>query len=160
MAEYYLCPFHELFPEQAWKEYRVMDLFKHEVIPPDGYALIESYCIDPDCDCRRVMLNVLSRQGRQHVATISFGFDRDDEVAGPYLDSLNPQSEYAEALLELVEELILSDPDYVARLESHYQQVKRAVFFPAPDILRVMRRYALVDDDDWEDEEEEDDEER
>ena len=31
-------------------------------VPGDEYALVESYCTDPGCDCRRVMLNVLARQ--------------------------------------------------------------------------------------------------
>jgi hypothetical protein len=141
MPVYYICPFHELFPEQAWKEYRTMELQKHKVLPSDGYALIESYCIDPDCDCRRVMLNVISRDGRKHVATISFGFDRDDEAAGPYLDPLNPQSEHAQALLKLIEKVVLADPDYVARLESHYHQVKEAVSNPTPAVRHVMRRF-------------------
>jgi hypothetical protein len=33
------------------------------------------------------------------------------------LDVMNPQSEYAETLLQLVTDLVLSDPWYVERLE-------------------------------------------
>ncbi len=50
------------------------------------------------------MLNVVGQQQMQkgYLAAISFGFDRDDEMVGPFLDPLNPQSEYAETFLELV----------------------------------------------------------
>jgi len=145
--DYYLCPFVELFTEQAEKECRVITIFEHAVLPPDQYALSESYCLDPDCDCRRVMLNVLPRLGKRCLATISFGFDRDEEMAGPFLDPLNPQSEYAQTLLKLVEKLVLSDPAYVARLESHYRQVKEAVRNPSPAVQRVMRRHAMYGED-------------
>jgi len=144
---YYLCPFHELFPEQAMDECRVLHTSSHPGLPADSYALIESYCIDPDCDCRRVMLNVLSRSGSGFLAAISFGFDRDDEWAGPFLDPLNPRSEYADALLEVVTEVALSDPDYVTRLESHYRQVKEAVANPTSVVRRVMQRHAEKDGD-------------
>ncbi len=92
-------------------------------LPAGSYALTEFYCTDPTCDCRRVILNVLERD-RGHVATISFGFDRDEEMAGPFLDPLNPQSPYAEELLNLIEQTALADPAYVARLERHYQMMK------------------------------------
>ena len=122
-----LTPFVRLFPAQAMAETRVLTILSHDVLPGDEYALLESFCVDPDCDCRRVMLNVVGRrqQARGFLASISFGFDRDDDLAGPFLDPLNPQSEYAEALFELVA-AVLADPTYVARLETHYHQVKQA----------------------------------
>lgn len=51
-----MCPFHELFPDQAWKECRVMTILRGGNPPPDQYTWAESYCVDPDCDYRRVML--------------------------------------------------------------------------------------------------------
>jgi hypothetical protein len=124
-------PFVRLFPAQAMAETRVLTILRHDVLPGDEYALVESFCTDRDCDCRRVMLNVAGRrqQARGFLASISFGFDRDNEFAGPFLDPLNPQSEYAEALLELVT-AVLADSAYVARLEAHYHQVKQAVRRP------------------------------
>jgi len=99
-------------------------------LPADDYALLEAYCIDPECDCRRVILNVVSRRGERIEATIGFGFDRDVEDAGPYLDPLNPQREHADEILELTEEVLLADEEYVARLERHYHLVKAAVNDP------------------------------
>lgn len=137
----YLVPFVALFPEQAIAETRVITTRGHPMLPDDSYALGEAYCTDPTCNCRRVMLNVLpKRQIEQgYLAAISFGFDRDGEMAGPFLDPLNRQSRYANVLLGLVKQ-VLADPAYVARLESHYRQVKQAVADPMHPIHHKLRQ--------------------
>ena len=122
-------PFGRLFPDQATRETRVLTVRGFPTLPDDEYGILEAYCDDPPCYCRRVMLNVVSRWRQSCVATISYGFDRDDELAGPFLDPLNPQSEHAEAILELVCD-VLADPAYVARLQAHYFQVKGAAADP------------------------------
>ncbi len=116
-------PFYKVEPESAERETRTITVLKtHEGIPEGTYGLIESYCPDPACDCRRVMLNITYQEQleRGYLATIGYGFDRDEEMAGPFLDPLNPQSEHSEALLELVTTGALSDPRYVERLAEHY----------------------------------------
>jgi hypothetical protein len=75
------------------------------------------------------------------VATIAYGWEsaeyyvkwlgRDDPMViaslqGPELNLGSPQSELARALLAQMP-LILSDPQYVARLKRHYQMFKAAV---------------------------------
>lgn len=119
-------------PELAAQETRVMHtLVPQEELPVGNYGLLEFYCPDPACDCQRVMLNVVEEKQPTHfLASISYGFDRDEEMAGPFLDPMNPQSQYAEKLLQLVEEIVLSDPRYVARLERHYNLVKQAASDP------------------------------
>jgi hypothetical protein len=115
----------------AERETRTLTTFGQDGLPADTYGLVEFYCADPDCDCRRVMLGVVSRKHLEigHLASISYGFDPDGEMSGPFLDPLNPQSELAEELLERVR-FILSDADYVARLERHYAMVKEAAADP------------------------------
>jgi hypothetical protein len=73
------------------------------------------------------------------VATISYAFDRDDEMAGPFLDPLNPQSLFSTVLLRLVTQ-VLSDATYVARLEAHYYQVKGITAAPTPTVQRLLTR--------------------
>ena len=106
-----LIPFVALFPVQAIAETRSVTVRGHAQLPDDSYAMVESYCPDPKCDCRRVMIGVLPQSNPRcgFLASISFGFDRNAEMAGPFLDPLNPQSRYAEALLALFQELI-TDP--------------------------------------------------
>lgn len=101
-------------------------------LPADEYVLFELYCDEPGCDCRRVMLNVVSGRHRRREATINFGFDPDDDMRGPFLDPLNEQGEYAEQVLDMVESLVLRDAAYVARLERHYAIVKRIVGLTVP----------------------------
>jgi hypothetical protein len=137
-----------LFPEQGALETRTLTFFqKKNGIPAGEYALIESYCIDPECDCQRVMLNVLPRYGEKFVASISYGFDREDEFAGPLLDPLNRQSSYANALLALVRDVILLDKGYVARLKRHYRQVKATVAHPSPAVRAILEQYRDDADD-------------
>lgn len=142
LTKMYLIPFVELFPRQAMATTRTITIRGHPKLPDDEYALVKAYCPDPACDCRRVMLNVLGRWRRQqgYLASISFGFDRDPELAGPFLDPLNPQSQYAGVLFDLVAQILESDPGYVARLEAHYHQVKQAVADPMHPAHQVLAR--------------------
>jgi hypothetical protein len=138
----YLIPFYIVDPELAARETRVL----HLLVPQDGlpvgsYGLLEFYCPDPDCDCRRVMLNIAEEKDPDRfLASISYGFDQDDEMAGPFLDPMNPQSECAEELLQLVEGTVLSDSRYVARLERHYELVKRAASDPKHPAYRTLQK--------------------
>jgi hypothetical protein len=57
-----MVPFVRFFPQQGTAETRVLTTRGHPVLPDDEYALLESSCVDPGCDCRRVMLNVIGRR--------------------------------------------------------------------------------------------------
>jgi hypothetical protein len=146
----YLVPFIRVDPELAVKETRTVTLNRPRAgIPVGSYALIESYCPDPECDCRRVMINVVEeKQPTHYLASIGYGFDRDDEDAGPYLDPLSEQCAYAGALLMLVQEVGLSDPAYLARLQRHYDLVKRAAADPAHPAYERLRE-ATESEDGW-----------
>jgi hypothetical protein len=128
-----------MFPERGSSECRVIHVVNNPYLPDGAYALMESYCTDPDCDCRRVMLNVVNPEisKEDYLASISYGFDREEEFAGPFLDPLNPQSKYAGELFTLVK-MVLADPAYTARLEAHYKEVKRALKDPAHKIHRIL----------------------
>ena len=147
----YLIPFYVVEPELAEHETRTITLFKpQDNLPPDTYALIESYCPDPTCDCRRVMLNVVGKESPQrgYLASISYGFDRDEELAGPFLDALNPQSKYAESLLDMVSDWVLRDPRYLRRLERHYRLVKEAAADPSHPAYHEIQRVLADEDED------------
>jgi len=138
----YLIPFYVVDPELAARETRVINvLVEQDGLPVGSYGLLEFYCHDPACNCRRVMLSVAEeKRPNNFLASISYGFDRDGEMAGPFLDPLNPQSEHAEALLRLVKKTALSDPRYVARLERHYRLVKQAASDPQHPAYPKLRQ--------------------
>jgi hypothetical protein len=134
-----LFPFVHLFPRLGTAETRTLTIHGSPLLPDGEYGLLESYCVEAGCHCRRVMINVIGRRQQRVLASVSYGFDRDAEDAGPFLDPLNPQSRYADVLLDLVAE-VLVDPLYVERLEAHYYQVKGVVNDPSHPCHTVLAR--------------------
>ena len=142
-------PLLKLLPEMAEKETRSIKLLTGNPfdLPPDEYGLIELYCGDKNCDCRRVIFNVVSRNRQRAVATVSFGWesmdfyaswvsrgkiktydklDKDDQLAvddlyGLNLNLLSEQSELAPKILKVIEKLLEVDDEYYERILRHYK---------------------------------------
>lgn len=135
--------FHDRFPQLAEEETRTLTVFGDAELPPDRYVLMELYCDEPGCDCRRVMFNVFSDRRKRFVAVIAYGWESEGyyrnwaraaadeeilrEMKGPVLNRLSPQSPLAPALLEMVEGVVLRDPDYIERLKRHYRLFRETV---------------------------------
>lgn len=125
------------FPEIAINETRTIFVKGGSDIPDGEYGFIETYCEDTACDCRRVLIQVLSPQTPGKVwATINYGWeslefyekwftnkDLAKECMGATLDPLNPQSKYAHKLLEIFNHIVL-DKEYIERLKRHYSMFK------------------------------------
>jgi hypothetical protein len=133
--------FGSLFPDLAEREMRSMGILDAEPVeddpgrpPTDEYGLDEWYCDERGCDCRRVMIMVVARQAKQHVASISYAFEK--PAAGApvkeqaFLDPFNRQSPFAPQLLELFLDRVV-DEEYRQRLIRHYHLFKAAVDDPA-----------------------------
>jgi hypothetical protein len=136
-------PFIEYFREIAEKETRSITIMRDDDVVPKGtYGLVEMYCDDINCDCRRVFIDVYDWERQKSMAYIAYGwankkfyanwFGEDDpkiirELQGPILNPGSPQSKYASAFLKIVNEVALSDVAYVARLRRHYQIFKEKV---------------------------------
>ena len=118
--------FIEHFREVAMQETRYVTVNSHETLPVDQYVFYELYCVKPGCDCRNVILNVTGRAGG-HLATINHSLDpdgfKDIDMPQTFLDPINKQSRYSEALLELFHEIVL-DEVYHQRLEQHLALIK------------------------------------
>lgn len=135
--------FHYHFREVAEKETRTLTIMRDDDIVPKGsYGLIEMYCDDPDCDCRRVFLEVFDWEKGISIAYIAYGWESKEfyrewlrmdnptvirELQGPILNDGSPQSKHAPAFLKLVKDVVLSDPAYMERLKRHYQIFKEKV---------------------------------
>jgi len=84
-----MMPFHELFPEIGLRESRSARVLQNDKkLPADSYGFVELFCVDPKCDCRRVMINVLSEDRPAHLATINHAF----EPPMGHMTSLDAQS--------------------------------------------------------------------
>ena len=135
-----MVPFYDEFPDLAVRETRTIYIRGRNDLPDGEYGFIELYCNEEDCDCRRVLINVMTPDtGVMTWATINYGWERSEfyenwmrsseyakECKGPYLDPLNPQTEYGPVLLQLFE-FILTDQMYVERLKRHYDLFKGAI---------------------------------
>ena len=135
-------PFHELFRETSEQETRSVKVTNDPVLPDDSYGLLESYCNDPGCDCRRVFFNILASNQQKVLAVISFGWESDTfyakwmgtndkqiikEMQGPVLNLASPQSKYAPKLLELINNVVLQDKHYIERLKRHYNLFRQEI---------------------------------
>ncbi len=133
-----MIPFYTKYPDLAVNETRTITVRGRDDLPDGEYGFIELYCNKVDCDCRRVIINVMTPTTDSKVwATLNFGWENlefyerwlgDKEIAfdckGPSLDPINTQTKYSPVLLGLFEQL-LTDEKYVERLKLHYELFKR-----------------------------------
>jgi hypothetical protein len=134
--------FYKQFNELAWKETRSISVFDDPWLGDDDFGLIESYCSDENCDCRRVFFNVMSRKREKIVAVVAYGWEdrafyadwygeNDEDIIqqlqGPILDPGSSQSEIAPVILEKIREMFWVDPKYIDRLKRHYRMFKEKV---------------------------------
>ena len=129
--------FHEHFPEVAERETRTITILERSALglSPGQYSLVEMYCDEHGCDCRRVFFYVVSSLKKDVEAVIAYGWEgpefyarwmKDDspeiieQLQGPVLNMGSPQSSLAPAILEIVKDMVLQDSAYVERIKSHY----------------------------------------
>lgn len=132
--------FYSRFPEIAKKETRVVTIKSAQFNLPLGeFALIDSYCEDDACDCRKVMINfVIAKNPNKILSTIGYGWESlafytkwaygDTRLAktmkGTYLELGGIQTKYATNFLRLFNNVCL-DSIYKKRIKKHYYQFKR-----------------------------------
>ncbi|HEY6724145.1 MAG TPA: SEC-C metal-binding domain-containing protein [Polyangiaceae bacterium] len=103
-----------------WRERELEQVIDRDGLPKGDYLFREFYCNEPDCDCRRVVLQVYWAQGKRVAATINYAFEPSkppfDDEPQVFLDPLNPQSDSSEVLFEIFGEIIADDRAYYDRL--------------------------------------------
>lgn len=127
MGDFY--PLHRYCNDIAQTETREVTVsvsLSPKALPPGKYLLFESYCGDNDCDCRKVMINVVSKELKKIVATVGFGWENKEfytnwmhgdaeigkKLAGAYLELGCIQSQYSDACLELLKSIMANDHKY------------------------------------------------
>jgi hypothetical protein len=140
-------PFYKRFQRLASTETRSLTILNGNDfnLPADKYTLLELYCNDKNCDCQRVMFDVISEKHNELVAVVAYGWESQEfyykwfggsdrsiaslavkEMHGITLNSGSQQSKLAPAILEVVR-WALKDQAYVDRLKRHYQIFKENV---------------------------------
>lgn len=154
--------FHDRFPEIGIAESRAIT----QKEPEDTLLLLELYCDEVGCDCRRVLVQAHSARelhaGRPGlVASFGFGWETEAfyrswssspltdadlaELRGPALHPSSPRSPAADHALVLFR-IALDDPRYVERIERHYRMFRDSLaprpIAPPPGPNRKARRAA------------------
>jgi hypothetical protein len=72
-----MIPFMERFPDLAARETRSVTVSGRIDIPDGEYGFLESFCDEPGCDCRRVMIVVLRSDTELNKiwASINYGWE-------------------------------------------------------------------------------------
>ena len=131
-------PFFQRHDDIAKHETRAVTLSYHNKwnLPAGTYGLIESYCADSACDCRKAMIAVLDDMSHDVVATIGYGWESaayytkwmhgdstGREMVGSYLE-VAQQSPHSKQWLLLWKDMIASDEKYRERIRRHYRLFK------------------------------------
>lgn len=136
--------FRDHFPEVAERETRTITVLDHSsvALPPGHCSLLEMYCDEPGCDCRRVFFYIVSSLRKDVEAVIAYGWETrefyarwmgDDDpeamkqMQGPVLNFGSPQSRLAPAILDMVRNVVLQDKVYIERLKAHYRMFRRKI---------------------------------
>jgi len=151
-----MLPFGNLFPELGSRETRTAQLVDDDPSLPAGkYAFVELYCEEVECDCRRVLIQVRPEKNPDLVmANITFGWESAQfytaklggdaklgrAVAAASLEPMLEQSQHADWFFQLFRDQVLTDPDYVRRLQRHYRMFKEAVKKSAGGITKEEAR--------------------
>jgi hypothetical protein len=122
-----LSSFEKYFPEIAKNETRHFwpNDRNAKVDPP--IQIMEFYCRDPQCDCKRVLLKLVDLEIPKDadILTVSYAFDRNDPHPGPYIDLLNSLTPQGRDWFPWICHLLQNDGDYVERLQRHYKMMKQ-----------------------------------
>lgn len=140
--------FFEQFPELINSEFRNIFILDNEIykhIPPGNYAFLELFCQDVNCDCRNVVISVITDDPHKVWAVLRYGweskkfyrewFGGDNELAqnmpGAFIDSLmSPYNLASKEFLALFNQLIKDDQKYAKRIEAHYRMFKEKIDSP------------------------------
>jgi hypothetical protein len=107
---------------------------------PDGeYSFIDTYCVDPECDCRKTMIQVI--HNGKLVSIINYGWESSTfyenwmgnsakdhsmpKMHGASIDITSPDRVSTDGMLALFNALL--NDEWLAKFKHHYDNVKTAM---------------------------------
>lgn len=124
--------FSELFPKEAQQETVLYHAPEDTLLPAGDYAFIESFCGNPECDCKKVTIQIefqdIARieDNSPPTAVLVYEFNTSLSDVNPSLHPRLPMSPLANAAMSVFAEYVQSHPEYVEKLSEHYFMVKKA----------------------------------
>ena len=136
--------FFERFPEMGDQKVQCIKVVPgpDTDLPPGVYFFLEMFCEGVGCDCRRVLLSVVSQKTGKEVALIYWGWEPlefysrpmneeghslPSDLKGPALCSDIRQSSLAPEMLKVVSDKLNKDEAFVASIKDHYRIFREKV---------------------------------
>lgn len=132
--------FFDEFPHLLQTELATGSIYQNDYlkyIPAGNYAFVEMFCAEPACDCRRVLIRVISINPNKAWTVLNYGWDSDEYYKSWFAsDSLAyglgsgvslgkiMQEPLEQEFLDIFKRVIQHDKAYTARIEQHYYQFK------------------------------------
>jgi len=115
---------------------RSVEIAKSPQLPDGEYSFIDTYCSDPECDCRKTMIQVMHKGKR--VSVINYGWEpasfyqkwmgssaKDEaKMHGASIDITSPNHVSPDGILALFN--VLLNDIWIAKFKQHYKEVKVA----------------------------------
>lgn len=135
--------FFDAFPELVDTEFRnifVMENSGHEHIPPGNYAFLEFFCEDINCDCRKVIINIVSVDPVKLWARFDYVWESEEfykkwyggddifymPMSGVTYDF--PENDLVQMeFVSTFKKIIKFDTHYAKRIEKHYSMFKEHI---------------------------------
>lgn len=135
--------FFDEFPELIGSEFRNIFIFNNDIhkhIPPGNYAFLEMFCPDVDCDCRKVIINIITADPPKTWVTLNYGWESEEyyknwwgknhflykPMSGVVFDP--PTNDpLKNEFLKIFQDIIQTDKKYANRIETHYLMFKEAM---------------------------------
>ncbi|MBN2643723.1 MAG: hypothetical protein JXR78_18885 [Victivallales bacterium] len=118
---------------------RLVRIAQNPLLPDGEYKFIDSYCSDPNCDCRKTMIQVM--HNKKLVSIINYGWEtpafyekwlgnkeKDDpmpSMSGASIDINSPNLVDTEEMLALFNTLL--NDIWIAKFKNHYKKFKAAI---------------------------------
>lgn len=118
---------------------RTVSIMRSPHLPDREYSFLDMYCIDPECDCRKTMIQVMHNE--KLVSVINYGWEsatfyerwmgsnaKDNLIPrmhGASVDITSPDLDRRDSILTLFNALL--NDLWIAKFKHHYDEVKAAI---------------------------------
>jgi len=118
---------------------RTVSIVQSPQLPGGEYSFIDMYCADPECDCRKTMIQVM--HNGKPVSVINFGWESDSyyenwmggsaednpmpQMHGASIDITSPDLVSRKGILSLFNALL--NDMWIAKFKQHYDKMKLAM---------------------------------